>query len=95
MFRAQCLRTLSAETDKPAAVGMFTRKAPMIFRPSRMKSATLTDREKAALRGIAVGGTVELQMCKRLQELGLIQQKQSGWELSEQGYIKLMFQDAR
>lgn len=67
----------------------------MIFRPGRMKSATLTDREKAALRGIAVGGIVELKMCKRLQQLGLIQQKQIGWELSEQGYIELMFQDAR
>ena len=66
----------------------------MKFTLSRMKSAPLTDREKAALRAIADGGTVELEMCERLQELGLIQQKQIGWELSEQGYIKLMFEGA-
>lgn len=43
----------------------------------------------------AVSETVEMQMCERLQQLGLIQQRQTGWELLEYDYIKLMFQVAR
>jgi hypothetical protein len=65
----------------------------MKFTPS-FKAVALTDSEKAALNKIANRAPVETQMCKRLKKLGLIQKNEDGWEPSEQGRIRLMFQSA-
>jgi hypothetical protein len=67
----------------------------MKFAAHPLKPGELSDTEKIALRAIAAGELIALPLCRRLQKLGLIQQKQIGWELSEQGNIKLMFQRAR
>jgi hypothetical protein len=67
----------------------------MKFVPGRFKQAELSDKEKIALRGIAVGGFIALPMCQRLQKLGLVEKRLDVWAITPQGHIHLMFQSAR
>jgi hypothetical protein len=67
----------------------------MKYTPSLAKQPGLTDQETATLRGIAISGVIERPHYKRLQRLGLIEQKDSTWVLTPQGHIHLMFQAAR
>jgi hypothetical protein len=67
----------------------------MKFAPGRFRQAELSDSEKVALRGVADDGFIALPLCKRLQKLGLVEQKPDGWSITPQGYIRLMFQGAR
>ena len=67
----------------------------MKFMAGRVKQVELSDQEKIALRGVAAGGPIALPLCRRLQKLGLVEQKHDGWALTHQGHIRLMFQGAR
>jgi hypothetical protein len=63
--------------------------------PARAKPPELSDREKAALKAIASGEIIGPLLCQRLKTLGLVTQTGAGWELTQQGQIRLMFQGAR
>jgi hypothetical protein len=67
----------------------------MKFRPSSVKQPELTDRENAALVAIASGAIVEPLLCQRLKALGLAEQTRTGWALTHQGQICLIFKKAR
>ena len=67
----------------------------MRITPNRFKQTELSDQEKIALRGITQGGTIALPLCRRLQKLGLAENGRDGWAITNQGYIRLMFQGAR
>jgi hypothetical protein len=67
----------------------------MKITPARFKQAELSDQEKIALRGIAQGGPIAPPLCHRLQKLGLVEKKHDAWTITQQGYIRLMFQGAR
>ena len=67
----------------------------MKFTPSRVKQNALSDREQQALRSIGDGAFIDQTLGRRLQKLGLVEKKDDGWTVTEQGHIRLMFQGAR
>ncbi len=69
-------------------------KVPPRFRGS-LKGPATTEVELRALRDVADGAVVQPLMCRRLNTLGLIEQKRGGWALTNQGEIALMFRKAR
>jgi ribosomal protein S19E (S16A) len=64
------------------------------YKPNRIKKADLTYREKAALQAVANGAIVEPLLCQRLKTRGLVERKRTGWRLTPQGQIRLLFQNA-
>jgi len=59
------------------------------------KSQPLTESETIALRDVASGAPLKVQLCRRLQKLGAIEAKDGGWILTQDGHIRLMFDAAR
>jgi len=59
------------------------------------KSQTLTDGENIALRNVASGAPVQIQLCRRLEKLGTIEASGGGWILTPDGHIRLMLNAAR
>jgi hypothetical protein len=72
----------------------FAMKVPPRFRGS-LKGPAITEVEFRALRDVADGAVVQPLTCRRLNTLGLIEQKRGGWALTNQGEIALMFRKAR
>jgi hypothetical protein len=66
----------------------------MKFNPGRFPQTNLCDKEQRALRGIAQGGAVALALGLRLEKLGLAMQLDEGWVVTQQGHIRLMFENA-
>ncbi len=69
-------------------------KVPPRFRGS-LKGPATTEEEMRALRDVADGAVVQPLRCRRLNALGLLEQKRGGWVLTNQGEIALMFRKAR
>jgi hypothetical protein len=69
----------------------------MAYRPPHgaPKVYVLSDAEIAALRNAAHHQVVTPPSYRRLEKLGLIEQKLGGWILTQQGRIHLMFINAR
>jgi|KBSSwiStaDraftv2_1062776.scaffolds.fasta_scaffold549251_1 hypothetical protein len=59
------------------------------------KSHVLTEAENIALRNVASGAPVQIQLCRRLEKLGTIEARGGGWILTPDGHIRLMFDAAR
>jgi hypothetical protein len=66
------------------------------FRPSSTpKSPELVPKELAALRDVSRHHSVEVPLLRRLEKLGLIEQKSGAWSTTQQGHILLMFRAAK
>jgi hypothetical protein len=59
------------------------------------KPYTLTEAENVALRKVASGTPVRIQVCRRWEKLGTIEAWGGGWILTPDGHIRLMFNAAR
>jgi hypothetical protein len=59
------------------------------------KAPALTEEQITALRDVSHGKTVASSIGRRLVTLGLIEQGLSGWTVTHQGQIQLMFRNAR
>jgi hypothetical protein len=59
------------------------------------KLHALTETENIALRNVASGAPVQIQLCRRLEKLGTIEARGAGWILTPDGHIRLMFNAAR
>ena len=66
----------------------------MKFKPGRFPQAVLCDKEQRALREIAEGGPVALALGLRLEKLGLAMLLDEGWTITQQGHIRLLFENA-
>jgi predicted transcriptional regulator len=51
--------------------------------------------EMNALCCVANNTAAQQQICERLQNLGLVEQKSGRWRLTHQGQIQVMFREAR
>jgi hypothetical protein len=58
----------------------------MKFKTGPVKQRELSDRERAALQGIAAGVIVGPLLCQRLKALGLVVQTMDGWSVTQQGH---------
>ncbi len=69
----------------------------MSLKPQRLtpKAFPLTEAETIALRHVANGAPVQPPLYRRLKKLGAIEEKPSGWSLTQDGHIRLMFDAAR
>lgn len=67
----------------------------MKFSPAWVKKNAFSDRERAGLKAINNGEIIEPLLCQRLKALGLVSQTRSGWVLTHQGQIRLLFDSAR
>jgi hypothetical protein len=59
------------------------------------KGPFISDEEIFALREVANHKVTNPSKCRRLKNLGLIEQELGFWSLTQQGRIRLMFIDAR
>jgi ribosomal protein S19E (S16A) len=66
------------------------------FRPSSTpKAPDLDPQELAALRDVSRHHSVEARLLRRLEKVGLIEQKSGAWATTQQGHIFLMFRAAK
>jgi hypothetical protein len=66
------------------------------FRPSSPpKPPELEPKQLAALRDVSNHHSVEVPMLRRLEKLGLIEQKSGKWSTTQEGHIFLMFRAAK
>ncbi len=67
-----------------------------IFRPSSTpKAPELDPKGLAALHDVSKHLSVEASILRRLEKLGLIEQKSGAWSTTQQGHIFLMFRAAK
>lgn len=70
-------------------------KMASYIRPGTERTFGLDSTELVTLKGVPKHEKTDGPIIKRLHKLGLIERKSGTWDLTEQGYICLMFAAAR